>query len=56
MSNFGLGEKNTTSLKEEYFKNSSRDNGEKVSRFFRVRNHSRKNSVGEQEKEKAKEV
>lgn len=63
MSNFGLSERNTMSLKDEYFKNNSNSYEKEKStdkfkdgKFFRVRNHSRVESVNDPEKEKVKEI
>ena len=52
MSNYGTADKNTTSLKDEYFKAST---SEKGSKFFRVKKELRKESVNDPEKERVKE-
>ena len=52
MSNYGTADKNTTSLKDEYFKAAT---SEKGSKFFRVKKELRKESVNDPEKERVKE-
>lgn len=54
MSNYGTAEKNTASLKDEYFKSETADKG---MRPFRVKNNGgRKDSVNDPEKERAKDI
>ncbi len=42
MSNYGIAEKNSTSLKDQYFKSGTAQKGEKGAKFFRVKNQMRK--------------